>query len=413
MNVYFSGISGTGIGPLAELAADAGYRVFGSDRAEGSVTQELREKGIDLFIGDQNGDFLRKKHNNPGIDWFVHTSSLPADHPELLLARELGLKTTKRDEFLQTIITEQKLKLVAVAGTHGKTTTVAMIIWACHQLGLPISYLVGSTLPWATSGQYVQGSNFFIYEADEYDRNFLGFHPWLAVITSETYDHPDTYKTPAEYQAAFAQFRRQSQRVIAEADALPASGLTLPGQLRRFDAQLAFSAISMMALEPSSSGVSSGDIITALNSFPGAGRRFEQIAPGVFSDYAHHPEEVVATVEMARELVGRDGYAGLAVVYEPHQNTRQHQVKDGYASAFAGADRIFWLPTFLTREDPSLQVLAPADFIATLDNKDVAVAAEADDSLARTLRDLRDQNYLILLMSAGPADAWFRQVFPV
>jgi len=412
MNVYFSGISGTGIGPLAELAVDAGFTVFGSDRAEGAITQELREKGIELSIGDQNGDFLRQKYEQAGIDWFVYTSSLPVDHPELLLAKELGLKTTKRDDFLNYIIAQRKLKLVAIAGTHGKTTTVAMIVWACHQLGLPISYLAGSTLPWASSGKYVKDSIFFIYEADEYDRNFLKFHPWLAIITSETYDHPDIYKTPAEYQAAFEQFRSQSERIIAEVDTLPTSGLTLAGELRRYDAGLAFSAISMMALEEHNDlSIKSSDIINALNSFPGAGRRFEQIIPGVFSDYAHHPEEVIATVEMARELVDRDKYRGLAVIYEPHQNTRQHKVKDDYKSAFAGANQIFWLPTFLTREDANLKVLTPEDFIAMLDNKDIAQPAEMNDDFARTLHDLHNQNYLILLMTAGPADTWLRQVF--
>ncbi|MCL1839813.1 Mur ligase domain-containing protein [Candidatus Saccharibacteria bacterium] len=412
MNVYFSGISGTGIGPLAELAVDAGFTVFGSDRAEGVITKDLRQKGIDLKIGDQDGSFLRQKYENEGIDWFVYTSALPSDHPELLLAKELGIKTTKRDSFLSHIIAEHKLNLVAIAGTHGKTTTTAMIIWACHKLVLPISYLVGSSLPWAASAKYSKTSNFFVYEADEYDRNFLEFHPWLSIITTETYDHADTYKTPAEYREAFAEFKNHSEHVISTIDALPVTGLTLAGELRRYDAQLAFSAVSMMALEMNAClSIKSSDIISALNSFPGAGRRFEQIAPGAYSDYAHHPEEVAATVAMARELVDRDKYAGLIVVYEPHQNTRQHQVKDNYKEAFAGVDKLFWLPTYLTREDPKLKTITPKDFIAKLDHKDIAEPAEANDQLAQTLKDLHAKNNLIILMTAGPADTWFRQIF--
>jgi len=412
MNIYFSGISGTGIGPLAELAFDAGHTVFGSDRAEGAVTKELREKGAKLHIGDQNGNFLRSVHEQTKIDWLVYTSALPSDHPELLLAKELGIKITKRDDFLTHLIKQHQLKLVAIAGTHGKTTTTAMVVWACHQLKIPTSYLVGSTLSWDNSGKFTKNNDFFVYEADEYDHNFLKFHPWLGVITTETYDHPDIYKTPDEYQKAFEQFRSQSEHVISEVDALPINGLTLVGELRRHNAQLAFSALSMMALETSNvSSVSSSDIIEALNAFPGAGRRFEQIIPGVFSDYGHHPEEVAATIKMAHELVSQDNYKGLAVIYEPHQNTRQHEVKDGYKNAFLDADKVFWLPTYLTRENPKLKTLTPQDFIATLENKTIAQPAETDEDLANTLKDLHHQNYLILLMTAGPADAWLRQVF--
>jgi UDP-N-acetylmuramate--alanine ligase len=412
MNVYFSGISGAGIGPLAELASDAGYTVFGSDRSEGAITKELLNRGINIYIGEQDGNFLREKFEKDGIDWFVHTSALAADHPELLLAKELGIKTTKRDSFIRHLIDDRNIQLVAVAGTHGKTTTTAMIIWACHKLGLPVSYLVGSTLPWADSGKYDENSKFFIYEADEYDRNFLNFHPWLSVITSESYDHFDTYKTPEEYKEAFNQFRSQSRHVIAEVDALVANGLTLVGEFRRFDAQLAFSAVSMMALEMDTAlSIKTSDIIAALNSFPGAGRRFEQIIPGVFSDYAHHPEEIAPTIEMAYELVDKEKYSGLVIIYEPHQNTRQHQVKDQYKNVFAGVNKIFWLPTYLARKEADLKIITPEDFIQTLDNKDVAEPAEMNDALAQTLREFHSQNNLILLMTAGPADAWFRQVF--
>jgi len=412
MNVYFSGISGTGIGPLAELATDAGFTVCGSDLAEGAITKELREKGIEVHLGEQNGNFLRQKYENGGIDWFIYTSALPANHPELLLAKELGIKATKRDDFIKHLIDNHHLELVAVAGTHGKTTTTSMIIWACHQLALPISYLVGSTLPWASSGQHTPDSHFFVYEADEYDRNFLTFHPWLSIITAETYDHSDTYRTPADYHEAFDQFRSQSQQVIATVDTLPVTGLNLVGQLRRLDAQLAFSAVSLMALETAPAlSISSSDIIAALNSFPGAGRRLEQLTAGVFTDYAHHPEEISATMQMARELVNRDEYAGLTVVYEPHQNARQHQVKDDYKDVFTGASQIFWLPTYLTREDPALTTLTPEDFIASLDNKDVAQPANTDEQLAAKLKQLHAQNHLILLMTAGPADSWFRQIF--
>ena len=414
-NIYFSGISGTGIGPLAEMAKDAEYAVFGSDTHEGAITSELRQKGIDPSVGPQDGAYLRKVHAEHPIDWFVYTSSLSANHSELAVARGLGIRATKRDDFLSQLISNKNLKLVAIAGTHGKTTTTAMLIWVCHKLDLPVSYLVGSTLSWGPSGHFDPNSEFFIYEADEYDRNFLAFHPWLAVITTETYDHPDIYKTPAEYHNAFAQFRSQSQHVIAAADVLPLPDLTLPGELRRNDARFAFSALSMMILGSTTNitnlSVNAATVTPILNTFPGAGRRFEHIADGVYSDYAHHPEEVAATIKMAHELAEIEGYKGVTAIYEPHQNSRQHQVRDDYHNAFADVDHLFWLPTYLTREDENLSTITPADFIATLANGNVAQPAQLDAHLAQTLRDLRSQNHLILLMTAGPADPWLRQVF--
>ena len=127
MNIYISGISGTGMGPLALMAKAAGFNVWGSDLAKGAVYDELIKAGIEIKIGKQDGEFLKNKLQN--IDWFVYTSALPEDHPELLMAKEAGLKCTKRDDFTAFLVDKLGLKMVAVAGTHGKTTTTAMIVW--------------------------------------------------------------------------------------------------------------------------------------------------------------------------------------------------------------------------------------------------------------------------------------------
>ncbi len=409
MNIYFSGISGTGIGPLAEMAKDAGYVVFGSDAREGLIAPELREKGIDIEIGSQDGTFLRQKADIPGVDWFVYTSALPSDHPELLAARELGIKTTKRDDFIAQLIKQKKLKLLAVAGTHGKTTTTSMIIWACQQLNLPASHLVGSTLSWDRSGKFTDESPYFIYEADEYDRNFLKFHPWLSIITSESYDHTDIYKTPKEYHDAFNQFRKQSQHVVSIPDKPIKLDFTLAGELRRYDAALAFLAVSAI-VHDSGFVIEAEAIVAALNAFPGVSRRFERLAPNVYTDYAHHPEEISATVKMAREIADKEQLKGVVTIYQPHQNSRQWQVKDDYKNAFLAADQVFWLPTYLVREDPNLAVLRPQDFIADLKNPQIAVPADANEALAKQLLELQKLGYLILLMTAGPADSWFRSL---
>ncbi|MFV0484932.1 MAG: Mur ligase domain-containing protein [Candidatus Saccharimonadales bacterium] len=401
MNIYFSGISGTALAPLAQLAADAGYHVAGSDLASGAAAAELAAKGIEIHYGTQDGKFMQEQFDKNHIDWFVYTSALPANHPELELAKKLGLKTSKRDELLSKIISDQNLKLIAVAGTHGKTTTTSMLIWACHQLQIPISYSVGSTLSWAKSGEFNPSAKYFIYEADEYDRNFLNFHPDISIITTEDYDHADTYPTREDYHAAFEQFRAQSKVVIADTSILP--DITLVGELRRYDASLAFHAIKHIYSDDDA------QIINALNTFPGAGRRFERLTNNIYTDYAHHPKEISATVKMARELADKSGFKGLAVIYQPHQNIRQHEVKADYKDAFKDADKIFWLPTYLTREDPNLPIIKSQELIATLSNAEKAQAADLDDALATTIKNLSSDNWLILLMTAGTADAWIRQ----
>lgn len=395
------------MGPLALMAKRAGFKVFGSDLHEGAVAPELYKENIPVEVGPQDGKFLQKCFDKNGIDWFVHTSAMGADAPELKLAQSLGMRVSKRDELIAYLVDKLGLKMVAVAGTHGKTTTTALITWASLKLGLPVSYLVGSTLPFAEAGSYTSDSEFLIYEADEYDRNFLKFYPWLAVITTVSYDHPDIYETVEDYKAAFDKFMSQSNQVILE-PASGISGLTLAGEKRRYDAKLAISAVLRMCDEVGKE-VTVAEIVEIINEFPGVGRRFERIVTGVYSDYGHHPEEIEATVEIAREEAKQTGRKGVVVIYEPHQNTRQHEVIDGYKHVFEGAEHIFWLPTYLTRENPDLKILTPADFIARLSNSAKAESAEVGRELKAKLEKYLKDGYLLLFMSAGPLDDWVRK----
>lgn len=433
MKLFISGISGTGMGPLALMAKSAGFEVCGSDLARGAVYDELVKAGIEVYIGEQNGDYFRTKLEQ-GVDWFCYTSALPEDHPELVLAREAGIKCTKRDDLTAYLVDELGLKMIAVAGTHGKTTTTAMIVWASLKLKLPVSYIVGTTLGFAPSGAYRKGDKYFVYEADEYDRNFLKYHPWIAVIPAVSYDHPDIYPTREDYEEAFRQFREQSDFVIeckdgavmeksmASDEDFESRGLfkvedfNLAGKARRVDAALAANSVfHMQQNEFADKGMRvdyySGALIDAMNEFPGVGRRFERIADYIYTDYAHHPEEIEATVEMAREEAEILGAKGLVVVYQPHQNTRQHEVREGYREAFIGVDKLFWLPTYLTRENPDLVVLRPEELIDSLANSEIAKPAELDEDLEANLREYLKKGYLVILMTAGPADGWFREKF--
>lgn len=410
MNIYFSGLGGVGVGPLVEIARDAGHRVMGSDLADGLVTHELREQGIVVNIG-QDGAFLQACHNDQPIDWFVYTAALPADHPELLLAKQLGIRTAKRDELLAHIIKEKHLKLIAIAGTHGKTTTTGMMVWALKQLGVPISYSVGTTISFGSSGQYDPDSEFFIYECDEYDRNFLHFTPHLSLLTSVDYDHPDTYPTEQEYTEAFAEFIASSDHTIlwkADSDYLhnvpehswvlhDTMPLALAGEHNRRNGTLVAKAIEYLGLADATQASA------AINGFPGTDRRFERLADHLYSDYGHHPKEIAATLQMAREVSDQ-----VILVYQPHQNRRQHRIQKEYIDQFELAEKVYWLPTYLSREDPLEDILTPEELIENITNKSEIRVAELNDELWHLLEIARHEGKLVLCMGAGSIDGWLR-----
>ena len=394
------------MGALAEMILTAGDRVAGSDLAPDDSIKPLIEAGAEIHIGPQDGQFLLSSHQKEPIDWLIYTSAVKPNHPELVLAEKLGIKISKRDELISYLIEKKDLKMVAIAGTHGKTTTTAMIVWACLNLGFPISYLVGSTMPFAPSGKYTIGSEFLVYEADEYDRNFLAFHPWLSVLTAVSYDHPDIYPTHEDYEAAFRQFESQSLTVISDLDSDP--HLNLAGEVRRNDATLAMHAVMKIA-ESLNRRLDYKDLRELMNTYPGATRRFEKLADGFYTDYAHHPEEVAATVEIALEEVERERKQGVVALYEPLTNTRQAEVFSGYKEAFMGVTKLIWLPTFHAREDTTKREILPEEFVASLMNRDVAETGELTDELFDRLIKYKNSGYLILMMSGGIADAWLRE----
>lgn len=408
MNIYFSGIGGVGLGPLAEIAQDAGHGVQGSDPQESLTTKRLKDRDIAVST-EQHGTFLQARHKAAPIDWFIYSSALPDDHPELSMARMLGIKTSKRDEFLQTFLRETGLKLVAVAGTHGKTNTTAMLVWAFMKLGVPVSYSIGSTVSFGPSGKYDPQSEYFVYECDEYDRNFLQFHPYLSLIMSLDYDHPDTYGTPEEYLAAFKQFIDQSEGCIMwrqDGILLHAKNswelhdnevihFKLAGEFTRRNATLAIKALERLGIH--------GNRQAAIESFPGSDRRFERLLANLYTDYGHHPTEIAVTLQMARELNKR-----VVLIYQPHQNMRQHEIRHLYTDCFELAETVYWLPTYLSRENSSLPILTADELTENVTNIDSVYTADLDDELWETIQRARDEGKLVLFMGAGSIDGWVR-----
>lgn len=425
MNIYFSGIGGVGIGPLAEIALDAGYDVQGSDAAKSPITSALQSRGVSISF-DQDGSYLEACHRKAPIDWLIHTAALPPDHPELLAAQRLGIKTAKRDELLAQIIAKKNLKLIAIAGTHGKTTTTGMLIWTLQQLGIPVSYSIGTTISFGPSGKFDPASDYFVYECDEYDRNFLAFHPYLSIITNIGYDHPDTYPTQGAYHEAFDAFIKQSGTCVLwqqdfggissiagssvrlhlidkenQSVAKNIQSIALAGQHNRENAYLVLAATYHLGLDDAA-------VKSTLDTFPGTDRRFEKLAEGLYTDYGHHPEEIAATLQLARELSDH-----VVLVYQPHQNLRQHEVRDQYTDCFELAEEVYWLPTYLSREDAALPNLSPQELTKNITNHGSIRFAQLDNNLWERIQDALRSGKLVLAMGAGSIDGWLRQQLAV
>jgi UDP-N-acetylmuramate--alanine ligase len=416
MHIFISGIGGSGLGPLAMIAKDTGLDVSGSDLKPSAYSQKLEDRGVNIAY-EQTYDNIAAVHSAKPIDWFVYTSALPDDAPELSFARENGIRSSKRDAFLNEFLKNQDLKLIAVAGTHGKTTTTAMTVWVLQKLGVPISYSIGTNIPFGPAAKFDPQSQYFIYEADEYDRNFLHFSPNIALIPSVDYDHPDTYPTREDYFRAFRQFIDQSDEVYMWRKDYEKLGLKndentttfehsptrneidLTGQFMRENAFLIQQVLTKII------DASPAKLSQVLSQFPGAERRFERIASNTYSDYAHHPTEIKATIEKALEIS-----PDVVVVYQPHQNIRQHEVQDLYHDAFMGVKKVYWLPTYLTREN-DLPILTPQDLIKKLSTPAIAEVADFNDKLVHHVLGHQKAGSLVLILGAGPVDAWARQHF--
>lgn len=426
MHIYFSGIGGAGIGPLAQVAHQAGYEVSGSDQQDSQYVAYLKKHGIpDIRIG-QSRDGIAKDHGRRSIDWFVHSSALPADHPELVFCREQGIKVSKRDELINLILEEKGLKMIAIAGTHGKTTTTAMVTWLFKRLGEPVSYLLPAKTSFAEMGEYDPKSTYFVYEADEFDRNFLAFKPFISLITGVSWDHHEIFPTREDYQSAFREFIAQSRHTYVweeDADYLGLNDgdgveilnssdshineVTLLGAYNRLDAWLAIRAVRQAKSAPIAK------LIGMIDGFPGLSRRMERIAPNLYSDYAHTPEKIRGAMSVASEMAANTGQK-LIVVYEPLTDRRQHYIIDDYKDSFNGADKLYWIPSYLAREDPNQRVIPPAELVAHLDDPSMAVPMERDAGLKKIIQKHLAAGDMVVGMAGGGGgslDDWLREEF--
>ncbi len=428
--VFFVGIGGIGISAIARMLKDEGKDVSGSDMTESAVTHELREIGIDISIG-QSFDLIPAD-----ADLIVYTIAIKHYDPALMeRIYEAGIPAKSYPEMLH-IVTSGKYT-IAVSGTHGKTTTTAMIAKILVDTGRDPSVIVGSFLknPKAAAGEAGQAptnliigkSEYFVVEACEYERSFLNIEPKVLVITNIEADHLDYYKDLADIEHAFAEMAMQTSlavvcdpsdpsvaRVLAAQpvtsvlkivdytkyiDALPK--LAVAGVHNRKNAAAAVAVAEFV-------GVPAEDAGKAVAQFQGTWRRMElkgTSASGatVYDDYAHHPTEIKASIEALREMFPA-GEKKLTIIFQPHLYSRTKALFDEFATAFAGADAVRFLPIFFAREeaDPTVSSQKLADAVAqhVPDTAAFADFAEAEAFVKDAKYGMFD---VVVTMGAGEA----------
>ncbi len=427
MHIFFSGIGGTGIGPLALVAKQAGYTVSGSDKQDSLYIDYLRKHDIhDIAIG-QSYESIADAHAQEPIDWYVYSSAVSIEQPnasEFTFCHENGIRMSKRDELLNEIVTEKDLKLLAIAGTHGKTTTTAMAIWLAKQLKMPIGYILPAKSSFADMGGLEAEAEYFIYECDEFDRNFLHYNPEISVITGIDWDHPDIYPTREDYNQAFRDFLGQSSTSIvwqsdterlggtaSEQDTLLLDAderiakITLAGEVNRRNAWQVAHAFAKMTDK------SVPELLPLLEVFPGVARRFEKLAPGLYSDYAHTPPKIRGALQLGHEVAGEN----LVVVYEGLHNTRQHFITDELKDLFTDVKQLYIVPSYRAREDENLEDLTPAKLRELMSEQTQAhtTASLLNDELKLAIQNHLNVGDTVLCLTAGGGgslDEWLRTV---
>ena len=433
--VHVVGIGGTGLSAIARVLHERGEAVSGSDQAANSLTESLVRDGVPVAIG-------HRAEHAAGAELVLVSSAVRQDNPEITAARQAGVPVLRREEFLGELTAG--LRTVAVAGTHGKTTTTALAAWILQRAGRQPGYILGGVSPDLGGNGAAGGGSVFVIEADEYDHAFLGLHPAIGVVTNVEYDHPDLFATPAVYRAAFEAFVHlvEERLIVCREDPVAAS-LSRRGVSRETYGWTSEADWHVSDTRPNSAGgsdflafhhetslglirtrlpgrhnvlnslgamaaVDSFDIPLpevrqALTEFQGVERRFtilgEAAGVVVIDDYAHHPTEIRATLEAVRSrLPGRQVWA----VFQPHTFSRTRALAKDFAEAFSQADHVIVTGIFASRELPQEGIDA-AWLAGQIGHPDVR-HEETLEAAADRIVDRIQSPAVVVTLSAGDAN---------
>ena len=392
-SIYFAGIGGVSMSALAELLADAGFRVSGSDRARSALTDALESKGIRVFFGQ------RAENLAGSIDCVVFTGAIRPDNPEYIAAHDRNLPCLTRGQLMGQIMRNYDMP-IGISGTHGKTTTTSMVSEILIHANLDPTLAVGGILKDIDGNIRIGKSGYFVTEACEYTNSFLDFAPRIGIILNISADHLDFFKDLADIRRSFRKYAEllpedgcliingEIENLSEITDGLSAPVVTFghsaasdyypadicydgfgnpsftlhgpEGKERRFTLRVPgehniFNAMAAIALADRLS-IEDAVIIEALKAYKGTDRRFEyKGAVGgvtVIDDYAHHPEEITATLKAARNYP----YRKIWCVFQPHTYTRTKAFLKEFAQALTLADSVVLADIYAARETDDLGV---------------------------------------------------------
>ena len=438
--VHFIGIGGISMSALAELLAAHGCLISGSDRQDSPLIRRLAHLGIPVRIGHARSAIA-------GADCVVYTSATDAENPERKAAREQGIPLLRRAELLGQLVNPHPA--ICVSGTHGKTTTTAMIATMLIAAGHDPTALVGGVIQGWETALHIGNGALWVVEADEYDRSFLTLKPQIAVITALEADHLDCYEDMNDIRTTFEQFVNalpDDGCAVLCADAPEIHRLNLDRRYKKMTFGLTGGDLRATRIEQDGFGIafdifekntrlgrtrlqvpgkhnvtnalsaigvgkylglSWEDLHTGIEAFRGVHRRFEILgeARGIAAvdDYAHDPTEIAATLQAARA-----GWRGrLVVAFQPHLYTRTRDFAPDFARVLQRADRVWITDIYPAREEP----------IAGVDGKwladqipDANYAPALNDLKAALLNDLHAGD-LLLVMGAGDIETVARDIY--
>lgn len=414
-HIHFIGIGGIGMSALARFWQHEGAVVTGSDREPSLITEGLEALGI-VIDYEQKADNISSRKD---LELVVYTEAMPKDHPEMVAARELGVPMVNYFEALGQVANEYYL--IAVAGSHGKTTTTAMITDILEEAGLDPTAIIGSLRSKTKSNFRAGKSKYAVVEACEYKRDYLHLAPDVLVITNLEWEHVDYYKDLADVQSAFREFAMKVPEdgaiitnvtdpniapVIAGLstniiDYRPLIDLTLklrqPGMHTRMNAAAAKGAAEFL-------GIETGKVNEALEWFAGTWRRFEYKgevsgAP-VYDDYGHHPTELRATFAGVRELYPDHK---LKVIFQSHTYSRTHELFADFVTVLATADEVSLLPIYAAREENKWGVSSEKLAAAIIEQGTLCTVYETIPACALAVKEslAYDKKEVVLVIGAG------------
>lgn len=451
--VHLIGVGGVHMSGIAQILRHRGHTVTGSDLTLSPLTEKVSGLGVSVAPAGHRAE------NVGDPDLVVYTSAAHEDNPELIEARRRGIPTIKRAEMVAWL--QEGKQVIAVAGAHGKTTTSSLIAYMLWKAGLSPTFMIGGEVrDLATNAMPGEGPH-FVVEADEYDRAFLNYHPYIAVVTNIEPDHLDIYGSFEELERAFDQFlaqidtsgylvactdspsvmaslsRRQALlqtvgddmfypvHVVSYGHQSPDADWTAENITQKGVDGLSFVvrfkkriwgelttqlsgahnvANSLAAVAVGEIlGLSRTDIVSAIADFRGASRRFELVGEAagvtVMDDYGHHPTEIEATLSAARErFPGRR----VVVLFQPHTYSRTSYLLSGFINCFATCDSLFLAETYPAREDPSAGM--DAQTLATEIREPKAIYAGSVMESAKVTAEALRPGDVFFTIGAGDVD---------